>query len=331
MKKRLSVLLGILFSIIIIYFLFKELDFDLDSIWVSMKKVPIYIFVLSFVLNMGTIVVRSFLFKKVLQDKVSTKSLIGIVCDYQFYNNFLPYRTGELSYLILMGTKEKIPLGESSASLLISRIFDFLAFILLLMVSLILINIKHPLLAENSNLSYVILISLFLFFTFVLIKAEFFFKIADKILNIKRIKSLKFSDYLNRKLKEMKDCFLTIKSPLKLAYFLSLSLILGVLVYLNTCIFLVALGIHLNIFQVVIAMSVTILTILLPVQGFANLGTFEGTFLLGLLIFDVDKSMAIPAIFTLHIYSYLVITLTFLLGKLLFSKWMQKSLRVISK
>jgi glycosyltransferase 2 family protein len=326
MKKKISILLGILFSVIIVYFLFKELAFDLDSIWAALKSVPVYIFVLSFVLNIGTIVVRSFLFKKILQNKVSMLSLMGIVTDYQFYNNFLPYRTGELSYLILLGAKEKIPLGESSASLLISRIFDFLAFILLLIVSLFLINIKHPLLSDNTSLSYAILTSLFLFFSFVLIRAEFFFKIADRILNIKRIKSLKFSDYLTRKLKEMKECFLTIKSPRKLLFFLSLSLILVALVYLNTYIFLVALDIHLTFFQVVIAMSVTILTILLPIQGFANLGTFEGTLLLGLLIFNVEKSIAIPAIFTLHIYSYLVITITFLLGKLVFSKWMIHSL-----
>ncbi len=41
-------------------------------------------------------------------------------------NNLLPARTGELSYVYLLKTEQKITTGEGLATLVIARIFDFI-------------------------------------------------------------------------------------------------------------------------------------------------------------------------------------------------------------
>jgi len=310
---------GIVFSSILVVVLLYQLDFDYKKIQHSLAVIPLYILIISFVFNMMTIVFRSFIYKILLGRKIKLVELLGIITEYQFYSNFIPYRIGELSVVVLIKKKIDNSFTENLVFLTVARIFDTVSFILLVSWSVIVIGSGLPGFQLKIEIQIVLLFSIALLLLICIIKARIIINAIIKVINCYKLNNWEITQKITTQAEAFSKHFTVLENkPYKLVLILFISIILALLVYGNSYLFLHALGINLSFSQVIIAMSVTILTIVLPIQGFANLGTFESTFLIGLLLFGVSQTKAIPAVFTLHIYSYLIILILFILSRIFF-------------
>jgi uncharacterized protein (TIRG00374 family) len=90
--------------------------------------------VLSFGISFGWLVLRSALWRTLLQEKVSLKMTFFTVNEGYLLNNLLPFRLGELGRAFLLGRKAKLAFWQVFPTIVIERILDvaFAASLLLL-------------------------------------------------------------------------------------------------------------------------------------------------------------------------------------------------------
>jgi len=110
-----------------------------------------------------------------------------------------------------------------------------------------------------------------------------------------------------------------LSSPGKLTGVFLITVLLTVLININTYIVIRYFDVNLNFFEVFVASSFTFLTLFLPIQGIANIGTYEGSFIIGLTLLGVDRTTGLSAAFALHIIFYLMLFITFIVVSLFYT------------
>jgi len=100
---------------------------------------PVYLLA-GFMLYASSYFFRAWRFHLLLNREVSIKDLFNIVCVHNATNNLLPARTGELSYIYLLKKINNKTVGDGIATLVVSRIFDFIALIILFFFAIVLIT-----------------------------------------------------------------------------------------------------------------------------------------------------------------------------------------------
>lgn len=314
MKKALRVGISILVSLGLMWILFYRTGFQFQKIPEALSRVPIYILILCFMIYLLKCVLRSIRFNITLNGRVGVSNLFKIVAIHQLFNGLLPARTGEFSYIYLLGKKEDIPAGQSSASLMIARVFDFIVFILFIIFSLGLMRNSLPFTSQQVGIAIIVLSVILIGIILLFLKADVCLRFLEHLLYKSRLRKGRFVNYITRKLIEAKVGFCETKLPKKLLSIFMLSFGVLILTYYGTYLFLSSIGIRIGFLQFAIAMSLTILTLLLPIQGIGNLGTYEGTFVLGLAIFGISENIALPVVFSLHLISYIFFIVTGIWG-----------------
>ncbi|MCK4351975.1 flippase-like domain-containing protein [candidate division WOR-3 bacterium] len=307
MKKKLYFLIQLVLTLGLLTFLFAQVRFNLNKIVLALSQIPFLILLVCFALYLLTCVLRSIRFKIILNRKTELGNLFNIAALHNLFNNMLPARLGELSYVYLLGRKENIPAGTGTASLIVARIFDLISFEIFLILSILLTKDLLALSQPRIN-SVIFFLGLSLILSiFLLFWVGNIFRFVKSVVEKTNLKRFKLSNYIIRKLVELKEGLEDIKSFRKILSIFFTSILITFLLYYVNYILIGYMGIGLGFWKLVVAMSFTIVTVLLPIQSIGNLGTYEGAFLIGLVIFQVPKELAITVGFGIHLISYLFI------------------------
>lgn len=272
MKKLVKVIIGLAITFIILYFLLKDIPFNEFSNLLSFINMQIVL--LLFVIYLSMNIVRAVRIKNIFK-KVKLKKLINIVFIHNMINNILPFRIGEFSYIYMI--KKEQGTDHAVSSLFMLRLFDLVAVFIIFAFALLFVE-------WNKTVFY--LFGLFALMLIVIVTILLIFKKFDFI-KIKFVKQV-------RKLIQQYDYK-------RMAMLLLNSLIIWILSFLFYYMFINFIGIKMTFFQVSVACILIILSTILPVSGIAGFGTTELAWTIGLMIFGIEKNLAIMSGLLIHL------------------------------
>lgn len=110
-------------------------EFGGGNILKTLEHIDPAITILAFFLFTFTLLVKAIRFRFILKNKISIKNLFSIVSIHSFWNNVLPFKSGEIMYLYMVNEEKNISSGENVASLLLARVFDLLIVLSLFCIS----------------------------------------------------------------------------------------------------------------------------------------------------------------------------------------------------
>lgn len=241
---------------------------------------------------------------------------------YNFWNQVLPFRSGELTYIFYLRKTKKVLIGENIASLVAARVFDLFVVVLFALVGMFFVFKEGtPAFDFSGWFGLGVGLVIFIFVSVIFFNRkmsgffEFFFKKT-------RLVKFKIFSFLSEKLKEALEALSAIKSVKRFFAFLGYS----------TCIWLVdfwviwsmsaAAGINVSFWQAVVLTTLLLLAIFIfPFQTPVNIGTYEGSLALVYLLFGFEKNLAISAGLIIHIQNF-VFTFILFLWAFIFQKWL---------
>ena len=140
MKKNIQIILGIIITIVSLYFAFKGIDFK-ETIEI-VKNVDVVKVILSFVVGTIIIAIRALRWECFIPTDKPIRKWVIISAAYIGYmaSNVLPAKLGEVVRAYVLGEKEGLKKSAIFASVVSERLFDCLIGVVILSVSLIFID-----------------------------------------------------------------------------------------------------------------------------------------------------------------------------------------------
>ena len=292
-KKR---IIAVLISIIILFLLFRIVD--IGDIIDGLRKISFTTILLAAFFYTLSYVFRATRFKSLNKKKINLSSLFIVVCLHNFYNNLLPARTGEFSYIYLM-KKRNIPIGQGAGSLIIARLLDLLFILIIILGMLFIIRESSSYLIQGAIL--IILLVSVISLPFLVIRFQ-------KGL-IRKLKLFLSWISLNEqgakniisKFEEMIDSLVIIKSKGVLLKSGISTLLIVASQYLFFYFILLGLGINLNFTKIILAVAIVLIVNTFPIQGVAGFGTYEGSLALSLMYLGISRELSVTAGFVIHL------------------------------
>ena len=183
-KKIIYIILGILISIVSLYYAFRGIDLE-KSIGI-IKNVDIKYVILSAIISNAIIPIRAIRWDCFIpiRKKIKKSSLIASVYIGYMCNNIFPAKLGEVIRAYTLGQKEDINKASILASVVTERLFDVITGVIMLSLSVIFIptlpkTILHIAVVVSSISAVGVLTLIFL-----VSKQVFAFSILEKILII---------------------------------------------------------------------------------------------------------------------------------------------------
>lgn len=298
MKKTrntgLSFFLSIIFSLIVVGYVFYNLDWMIiRSTLASLHWGWLFLALLVFWVNY---ILRALRFRVLIPAKnIPFVQLLAITGLYGMYNYLLPAKSGELSYVVLVNRRLNVSLVDSTTSLIAARYLDFATIALILPFVLIIFMKSMPLWLIYASLTFCSAV----FIGSVLI--YYFFK--QHSIQANRPKSFKYIwiAKIYKVLTNLQDGLIKIYNRREHMSLLLLTILIWLCVYTNFYLIVVSLGYQLNYFQIVVISIFMIPMTLLPIQGFANLGTHEIGWVAAFSVFGQPEEVALSAAISSHI------------------------------
>lgn len=245
-----------------------------------------------------------------LRNKIGFKNFLRISFIHNFWNQVLPFSSGELSYVYLVRKSGVSALSLNLASLVSARVFDFFIIFFFFFGALNFIP-KNENLFFNLNGAFVFIAILFfvIFFIAIFWNKQFFISFENFF---KKTSFLK-PGFIFTKIKNTLEALETIKNPFNFFIFLFFSLVVWFFDILLTWTLALSAGLHLTFLEAIIASSVLVFAIfILPFQTPLNIGTYEGALILAFTFFGASASHAFSAAFLMHIQNLIFAFILFL-------------------
>ena len=299
-KKR---IIQVIITIGLVAFLLSYIE--VEKIAETISAIPPVLFLLCFILYIFSYFLRTFRFRILLNENIGFKDLFSIVSVHNMLNNILPARTGELSYIYLVKKTNDISIDRGIATLMIARIFDFIAISLLFIISAIVIK-DLPVLISNA---LIIVLILFMLVIVVLLLLLYFgeksIALIEKIATKLNLNKFRIVNFLITKGEETIKNFGILRSK-KIALFVFLqSLFVWTLLYSISYILYNEMGIGLSFWKIILCSTLALFTVILPIQSIGGFGTQEGAYAIAFIAMGIPKELAITSAFSLHIISYI--------------------------
>ncbi len=296
--------IGIFISLTLFIFLSKFTSFQ--EILELIKEMNKIFFILGFLSFLFTYFLRSIRFK-LFCNNLSFWSSFYLVSLHNFFNSVLPARLGELSYPYILNKKLKTGFVGPISDLILMRFFDFLSIGLLLSISFIfMFNIKH-----KVAISFFLFMMWFFIFISILSFSKALFK---------KIKKANVSDNLRGKILGIIIRLLdriNSHSKTSLFKFLLISSMISLSMMFTTFFLVSSLGVKISIGWIIFGGGLTVISGVLPIQGFFNVGLFEASLSLPLILAGLDKSLAISTSFGYHMLVLIFTLIMFLISSIL--------------
>jgi hypothetical protein len=293
-----------LISIAVFVFLFRKIS--IADIVNGFKAVDLRFSFIAFSLYIVANIFRAWRFNLILGKQIGFKIFLNIVFLQNFFSMLLPFRLGELSY-VRMVHKNGINIGYNIASLLGARIFDLLSIVTIFTIALL---VSYQNIPNSADLFLFLGSLMFLGVLFLVIFVFYSQKIvnfSEKILKKLSVYSRKITQYFIEKSKEIAEGFLNFRKERKLVKVAAQSFIIWILIYLSGFFLIKGAGIELDFWQSFFVYGFPSLVGIVPVFILGGLGFYEGSIILGLMFFGINKEIATTTSLILHVQELLFV------------------------
>lgn len=305
MKKNKLYIAGGLSLLVIVYIIFQM---DWGQVWGTIRTVNPFWVIAALFFHYLTYSLRTLRFKILLGARLSFLKFFGVTQLYGMYLYLMPSKSGEVSFPLLLKEHFNIPLVRGTAVLFSARFLDLLIMALLFPILLI---VQWRILSGSLRVLILMISVLVIGFWIVLIwllrKPKTLVPIFMKADQSKHSAIVKISDISSRVYQELRAIYLNKK------LWPSLFLSMGIWIFVQNTLYslIVSLGFQVTLFQVYVVTLILIPVTLIPLQGFANLGSHELSIVAAFSLFGVSYLDSLNIAIGSHI---IYILFSFLLG-----------------
>lgn len=306
--NRTKTIIAVLISLLVLGYVFVTLDWD--QTWNTLRLVHVPWLFTALVFHLLTYVIRTFRFTFLLDSSPRFLSILGATNLYGMYLYLMPAKTGELSMPLLYKENLNIPLTHSTAALVAARFLDLVMMALLLPLLLI---FQWTRLMPYMRL---VIISVCLMVIILWIIFLYYLRNPGKLDSLLRWFDISNISFLNRigeigqKIyNEMRRIYV------KKKFWPALLISAGIWLLVQNTLYSIisSLGFQVTLLQVVGVTLVMIPFTFIPVQGFANLGTYEISIVLAFSLYGVTSEDSLNIAVGSHV---IYIGFSFILGLL---------------
>ncbi len=297
-KGKLVKISIILITLIIAYFLLSQIS--ITQIVNSLMSVSAPVLIVSFALYSLMNGFRALRYS-LMVGKPGGKAMMkmfGIVCTHNMANNVLPFRTGELTFVYLARVRLNVAASVGAVTVLMSRIYDI--FVICLLVIAIAIAFPGNYGMINGTTSYLAISALVMFLAIALFVVYPKLLIALLDLGYRTIPS-RYLLYLRCKMAEIAEFYATVNFLRSIPLTLILSIIVWLLSMMTIYVLAVSMGFTISPWAILIGILIVVIASSIPVQGIANLGSFELIWSFVFIALNVSKETAISSGFAIHL------------------------------
>lgn len=274
-----------------------------------LKSINPIIVILAFLLYFLTLLVKALRFRFILKNKISIKRLLSIVSIHSFWNNVLPFRSGELTYLYMVNEEKEVSNGENVISLLLARVFDLLTVLIFFLVSGFFIFHRNS--DVLASVSLVLAVSILAASVAILLVVIFYQHKLSDFFSGPSFKNL-FLNKIARIMSETFQALNQINNIRRLIIFTGLSFSVWILDALFIWVILLSAGFKFLFVEAIFIGIFPALVSLIPINLIGNFGVFEGAVIGGLILLNVDIKNAFDLSIILHTQTILFSLLLFL-------------------
>jgi len=311
--NKLKIALSLALTILLTLLLLQQIKLrDISRLFSALPLGDILLVCGIYFIYLQTITLR---FSVLLQQPIPYRQLLGIVCIHNFYNRFLPFRTGEVTYVYLLRKHAQIPAAHSTAGLIIARILDYIS------ISVIFVFCAWLLLSQLSSLSPTItwwVGGLLLLSVAILLSLGFLgsqaLNFLDHLLRLLHLAQTRPAGLILQKGQELINSFHLLRSPKTYLAAFSLSMLQWYIMFSMHYLLLHSMGIPLPWLKVGVGSTFTFLSNVLPINTFGSFGVYEAGWTLGYLMVGLDRQTAISSGFVMHLFFLLTAVIYGLTG-----------------
>ena len=304
-KTAINIVIGIVISIVCLYFAFRGIDIK-GSIEV-VKNINITYFIISLILSVVIIALRALRWECFIPLKKPIKKRTVVMAAYIGYmaNNILPAKLGEVARAYILGIKENVSKSALIASVVTERLFDVITGGVILTISVAFIPNLPKTVTYAAVALFIVSIVGFLVLMFLVWQKEFAHKVFHKVFGIKKKK-------IGSKLIEFSCNFIDgigFKNDAKHIFLIFFYTILYLIGQILTISFL------LEAFNIKASPIIALFMFAIGGFGFAvpsapsGIGPFEWAIIFGFSLIGVERTIAAPYALVYHIMGIVPITI----------------------
>jgi uncharacterized protein (TIRG00374 family) len=270
----------------------------MDPFWALLGTVG-YLFALLF---------RALRYKWLIHSKdISLSELFRISVLYHLSLMILPSKLGELSYPYLLNKISGMSITEGMASLIASRVYDFIIFLMIFLFASIEFQSFFKI-----DLFFIILISAFLIgltlllFFYMSCLLRLFSNFMGRISHWTGTSDRKSFQWIQKKIHEIAEDFSAINARKTFFPVTVVSLVSWITIFWMFYAFIRGFGIEIPILKVIFGSAIAVIANVLPISGIGNWGTLEAGWAAGFLMVGLSKEKAIATGFGVHIVGFVI-------------------------
>ena len=313
MRHKLPVkILALLITVVLLALLFTQIDLK-DVITTLQNINPIYLLA-GFIVYTCSYFFRAWRFHILLNREVGIKDLFDIECVHNAINNLLPARTGELSYVYLLKRINNKTTGEGVATLVVARIFDLIALIILFFIATFLIIAIPKIILDALWIIAIFAFFLLMILVLILTRGKKFVIGVQNVVRRLHCENNRGVNYLIRKGFETVESLDKIQMKKSFAALIASSLLIWGFNYFIVYLLMIGMNFQISILLVILGGTFILLTTVLPLQGIAGFGTTETIWTLVFVPLGLSLDQAIISGFCYHIVIIIYFTILGLYG-----------------
>lgn len=292
-------ILALLITVVLLALLFTQIDLN-DVITTLQNINPIYLLA-GFMVYTCSYFFRAWRFHILLNREVGIKDLFDIECVHNAINNLLPARTGELSYVYLLKRINNKTTGEGVATLVVARIFDLIALIILFFIATFLIIAIPKIILDALWIIAIFAFFLLIILVLILTRGKKFVIGIQNVVRKLHWENNRGVNYLIRKGFETVESLDKIQMKKSFAALIASSLLIWGFNYFIVYLLMIGMNFQISILLVILGGTFILLTTVLPIQGIAGFGTTETIWTLVFVPLGLSLDQAIISGFCYHI------------------------------
>lgn len=298
----LRTLILLVLAITLILFLFSRID--LKQMTTALKQANVSLVLLSAFIYLLSNFFKSIRFSIMLHGNGISLSKMFAISSYQnFFNQIMPARTGELTFLYYTKTMANVRVSASLHTLLVSRMMDLVVVCIFFILSLIMYSDKSlppVLMIAAVGLGAVSLLFVFKLSWFVMLGKKIF----DLLVRILKIGEKSFVVSINEKVDVLLEDFTDIKMKKRMPLVALSSLFVWLCLYAFSYTTVLAFGVAIEPLAAVVGSTGAVLTNVLPINSFGSFGTMEAGWTGGFLFVGMSMQDAVTTGFGYHLINF---------------------------
>lgn len=306
MRKHLRFALSVLISTAILLFLFRFAK--PVQVMQTIAETDFRYLLLGYLFYILGLMARTLRFRVLLKNSLGSRELFPIVMIYNFMMNLIPMKLGELSYVFLLKKMRK-GYRQGLSTLIMSRALDFAVILSTLLVAVL---VQKSLFRNLVPLLSVSLVFIVCSTLLIVLFPEFFAGLFSRI--CKAMKPGKGLASLTERITGFILHFREFRSPEILILSFALSVLISILSFLSTYFIVLSIGFPVPFWTLVIVISSTFLSSIIPVNGIAGLGTIEGIWVAVLSNFGYGVETSVVLSLGTHLLQLFLISMLGLAG-----------------